>query len=462
MSVIRLREDTWERARRHLLDRGPERFAFFFARWSTSGGQPMFIVEDAELVLEDRVTHGRSGYEVDPEVIIACVNRAIRQRYALIEAHSHGGALPRFSSVIDRPGLTETVEYVQSSLPGRPYAALVVGDERVYGEHWSSEGTIGVVRSVTVVGQRIRQLISRDDDLEPIPTRFDRQRPWFLPTIQQDLARVRIAILGCGGTGSHVAQQLAYLGARDFVLVDPDSADDTSMNRLVTAAAADLDTAKVALARRLIRSVAPDAQVTAITASCLAREVIDAVRGCDLVFACFDDDGPRLVAAELALAYDIPLLDLGVGIEPDELGTISEAGGRVAFFLPGGACMNCMGLIDHIEAGRYLKSGDQRRLDRERGYVRDVKAPAVVSLNGAVASIAVNEFAMALSSLRPVHTYLEFDLLGTGRALPAQWLTPIRTWREEGCVLCAKARRCDGADIERYYRERETNASQPA
>ena len=455
MGVIRFRENVWGSARRHLLDRGPERFAFFFATWSTSEGQPVFLVHEAELVPEERVSRGRAGYEVDPEVLIECVNRAVRGGFALIEAHSHGGVLPRFSGYVDRPGLAETSAYVLESLPGRPYAALVVGDDRVYGEYWLADGRSGMIRSATVTGQRIRQIISRDDDLEPAATRFDRQRPWFLPSVQQDLGRLRIAVLGNGGTGSHALLQLVFMGGRDFVLVDPDAADDTSMNRLVTASAADIETDKTVLGRRLIRAVAPDANVRVITESMLAPRALDAVRGCDVIFACLDDDGPRLVSAELALAYDIPLFDLGVGIEPDEDGTIGEAGGRIAIFLPGGPCLHCMGLIDAAEAGRYLKPAEQRQMDRARGYVSGVRAPAVVSLNGAVASIGVNEFAFAISGLREVHPYLEIDLLGTGRAIASQWLTPVRVRRDENCVLCEKARCGDTADIGRHYRIRE-------
>ena len=273
---------------------------------------------------------------------------------------------------------------------------------------------------------------------------------------------MRIAVLGQGGTGSQTVQQLVYLGGRDFVLVDPDAAEDTNMNRLVTATAADIGTDKAVLARRVVRTIAPDARVRVITDSFLSPAAIDAVRGCDVVFACFDDDGPRLVAAELALAYDLPLFDIGVGIEPDERGTITEAGGRVAIFLPGNACLQCMGVIDQVEAGRYLKPPDQRRIDRERGYVRDVKAPAVVSLNGALASIALNEFTMALSGLRPAHPYLEFDLLGVGRPIPTQWLTPVRVRRDSGCVLCGAARRGDAADVGRHDRSRNSRSALPA
>lgn len=86
---------------------------------------------------------------------------------------------------------------------------------------------------------------------------------------QSQLATIRVAIAGLGKTGSHIAQQLAYVGIPDFVLIDPDAVDLTNLNRLVGAVPADLsmvrpardgafDTPKVYVLRRLIKQIAPE------------------------------------------------------------------------------------------------------------------------------------------------------------------------------------------------------------
>lgn len=454
MSVVRIRPHLWDQVHGYLTER-PERFAFFFARWSMSRDEPMFVVIDQYLVPEDRVEYGHDGYAVDPEVLISCVNQAVRTGTCLLEAHSHGGPVPRFSQRIDRPGLLETSQYVLSSLPGRPYGAFVWGASRAYGEYWTAEGQTGTIRSLVVAGPAgIWQRVSRDDDDTGPEDRFARQVPWFSPEGQQSIRRLRVGILGVGGTGSHVANQLAYLGSRDFAVIDPDTAETTNMNRLVTAMDADLGTPKVVLARRTIRSIAPDAQVDILERSFLTPEALDVARGCDVLFSCFDDDGPRLVAAELALAYDIPLIDLGVGIGVDD-GRVVEAGGRVVTFLPEGPCLQCVGQIDHVEAGRYLKPARDRAVDRERGYIPGVENPAVVSLNGSVASMAVNEYAVAVSHVRYAQPHLELDLLGAGRKLASQWVTPVRAAVDRDCALCPIALAGDGANIERHHEARE-------
>jgi molybdopterin-synthase adenylyltransferase len=450
MTVIRMPERVWAQTRAHLFSTPGEHFAFLLAHWTHSGGEPVFLVRDVILVPDEQVEKHDDGWELMAEGLLAVVNAAVRTGDALIEAHGHGGVRPRFSRT-DRDGLPEFATYVLESLPGRPYGATVWGDATVYGEFFLPGGETGMVRSVTVVADRLRQLVSRDDDIQALPSTHDRQLPWFTPAGQRALGRLRVGIAGAGGTGSQLIQNLVYLGVRDFVLIDHDEADPTNMNRLVTAAAADIGTAKVVLGRRLIKSVAPDATVTAIAAQLQTSTVLDALKGVDVLFGCFDNDGARLILNELAVAYGIPYFDLAVGIEA-EAGAVASAGGRVAVVLPGGPCLHCMDEIDPTEAAFFLSSPEQQAFQVAHGYVRgmDVKAPAVVSLNAAVAAAATNEFAMYVSGLRPVQVYTDLDLLGVGRSVKSQWLGPLRMGPKPGCVQCGMAEAGDAAGTERY------------
>jgi molybdopterin/thiamine biosynthesis adenylyltransferase len=105
------------------------------------------------------------------------------------------------------------------------------------------------------------------------------------------------------------------------------------MNRLVTATVADLDTDKVVLGRRMIRSIAPDAQVRVVPKKLQSIEALDALKSVDVLFGCLDNDGARLVLNELAVAYGIPYFDLGVGIDAQN-GVVRELGGRLAVVVP--------------------------------------------------------------------------------------------------------------------------------
>ena len=73
---------------------------------------------------------------------------------------------------------------------------------------------------------------------------------WLTAAGQRDLARLRFVVGGAGGTGAQAALALAYLGARQFVLIDPDCADRTSLHRMPTARAGDAGKSEVEFGRR--------------------------------------------------------------------------------------------------------------------------------------------------------------------------------------------------------------------
>jgi len=73
-----------------------------------------------------------------------------------------------------------------------------------------------------------------------------------------------------------------------------------------------------------------------------------------------------------------------------------------------------------------------------------------VSLNASAAAMAVNEFAIFFSGLRPITYYSELDLLGVGRATKGQWTSPRRDSADPTCVVCALAGSGDRATVDRY------------
>lgn len=458
MAAIRISIEQWTQIYTHLFTKRGEHFAFFLASWAESQGAPVFVVKDVMLIDNADVEFTDSGWVMSNEALVNVINAAVKNNCALIEAHNHGGVVPRFSGT-DRAGFREIVPYMLASLPGRPYAATVWGNDTIYAEYFTAKrgvnakGCGGVVDSVLVYGEKLDQRVSRDDDENDIALRFNRQAPWFTATGQRKLGRLKFGIVGLGGTGGPVAQNLVYLGGRSFVFIDHDSSDETSMNRLVTAMAADVGTPKAKLARRLVKAVAPDAKVHIIQKEVQSAEALDTLKGVDVLFGCVDNDGARVVLNELALAYSIPYFDLGVGIDAED-GRVDGAGGRLAVVLPSGPCLYCMDQIDGDEARYWLATEEQREFMRRHGYVKgmDVRAPSVAALNAALSASAVSEIAVFTSGLRAVQPLTELDLLGVGRALKAQWLTPVRAAKKAGCPACEVAGTGDRANIERYTR----------
>lgn len=233
--------------------------------------------------------------------------------------------------------------------------------------------------------------------------RYSRNEGLFGWQGQRRIAATSVAIVGLGGLGSHVVQQLAYLGVGDYRLVDFDIVTESSMNRLIGAVDTDVaaETKKIDVAARLITRIVPSASIDWIDAKIDAPESEAAIASARVVFGCLDRDLPRLKLTELCARYAKPLFDLAsdTGGEGDD----RWYGGRV-LFANGAGCLVCHDLLDQQEIARDSMSPEQREAhDRIYGVERRSLAgtgPMVVSINGVVASLAVTEFMVFVTGLR--------------------------------------------------------------
>ena len=178
-------------------------------------------------------------------------------------------------------------------------------------------------RTVTVLGEHLKVLNAQPATDE----RFTRQLPLLGPDAQAAIGILRVGLVGAGGTGSHICLALAYLGFRDFVILDDDLVDTTNLNRLVTADQADLQSPKTIVARRRMRAIDPRIKVRTLPGLTPA-DAHPELNDVDLIIGCVDHDGPRHRLNQIAIDTRTPLLDIATGV--DERGTPVALGGRVA------------------------------------------------------------------------------------------------------------------------------------
>ena len=212
-------------------------------------------------------------------------------------------------------------------------------------------------------------------------------RQSFLGEQSEDIFRTtKAGIVGLGGGGSHIAQQLAHIGIGEFALFDPDQVELPNLNRTVGATSADTDngTPKVQVAKRMINAINERANVT-ITG--LWQENLPLLRSCDVVIGCIDGLIPRLKLEESCRRAMIPLIDIGMDVHRGSPYSIS---GQVIVSIPGGPCFRCMHFIRDtdiaVEESRYGHAGG---------------APQVIWSNGVLASTAVGLFVQMLTPWCP-------------------------------------------------------------
>jgi hypothetical protein len=237
--------------------------------------------------------------------------------------------------------------------------------------------------------------------------RYDRQS--FLgPDAQRRLGAVRVGLLGYGGGGSHVGQQLAHLGVEDLRVADGDTIDESNLNRLVGGTERDVRVklAKVKIAERIITAVNRDARVTVHGGRWQDRAAL--FRSCDIMVGCVDSYAERRELEVMARRFLVPYVDIGMDVHSVEGGP-SQMAGQVFVSMPGDVCMTCVGFLTEQrlgeEAARYGAAG---------------RLPQVVWPNGILASSAVGvvvDLVTGWTGLRDRVIYLSYDG-NTGTLVP--------------------------------------------
>ena len=68
-----------------------------------------------------------------------------------------------------------------------------------------------------------------------LPARYQRNREMLAVEEQLRLSRSRVVVLGCGGLGGYILEELARLGVGHLVAVDPDVFEEHNCNRQLLA-----------------------------------------------------------------------------------------------------------------------------------------------------------------------------------------------------------------------------------
>lgn len=254
---------------------------------------------------------------------------------------------------------------------------------------------------IRVVDDTIRLLFS-SDDAGSIPYVYDRQVRAFGSDGQALLRRLRVGVVGAGGTGSAVCEQLNRLGVGTVVVIDDDTVNDDGSNvtRIWGSTMDDVGMAKVEIVARTGAAVGFGTEIVAIKGTINDQATALELRHCDVVFGCTDDNRGRVTLSRLAYRYLVPVIDMGVQIDSID-GQLRSIDGRITVVVPGTACLDCRGRIDRAALHSELLSDTERSELIEEGYAigLDERAPAVIAYTTSVAAFAVAELIQRLFGL---------------------------------------------------------------
>jgi molybdopterin/thiamine biosynthesis adenylyltransferase len=409
-----------------LIGGATEKCAVLFANQTvrTDGLERLLVREFQFPELADYTRSELLEAELTPEFVARVTKRARGEQTSLIFAHSHPGPEAPVFSLVDLGGEERLAAFLAHRHPANTHAALVVSE--------------GGARARRLGGEEIR-VVSIGASLQTIfdPSApetfdlvsFDRQIRAFGSAGQEAIRRIRVAIVGLGGTGSIVAQQLAHLGVCEFILIDPDIIEPSNLNRVANAALDDVHCPKSEVAARYIRAVANDATVACVNGDIIQEQTARELLNADFIFGCTDSHGSRAVMQQVSYQYMIPYIDMGVTIAATK-GQITHIFGRVQLLAPGLACFVCDGLLDPNEVRRDMMTAFERQADP---YIQGQHepAPAVMSLNGTVASLAITMMLSVVTRIPVKARHVLYNAM-------ASTLRTVRAQPRPDCYICSR------------------------
>ena len=238
---------------------------------------------------------------------------------------------------------------------------------------------------------------------------FARQALAFGDALNGDLRRLRVGVVGCGGTGSAVAMLLARLGVGQIALFDEDVVERTNLNRLHGTRQADADAMrpKVQAVAASIAEMGLGVRAIPFRGWIGDPALRDALKSCDVLFGCTDDHDGRMLLNRFAAFYLVPVIDIGLAAEVSQgpVPLMTALDGRVTWLFPGNSCLLCRSVVDpakaHAESLRRSNPTEYEMRKRE-AYVAGEgnPAPAVVTFTTELACMAVNELIERLHGFR--------------------------------------------------------------
>ncbi len=160
---------------------------------------------------------------------------------------------------------------------------------------------------------------------ELLPARYQRNRQMISTAQQLRLFRSKVVVIGAGGLGGYILEQLARLGVGQIVSIDDDVFEENNLNRQLLSSPATLGRVKVEVAAERINEINPAVTLTPVQARFDKKNGPELFKGCNCVVDAVDNVAARLELAEVCSEVGLPLVH----------GAIAGWYGHVATILPG-------------------------------------------------------------------------------------------------------------------------------
>lgn len=138
--------------------------------------------------------------------------------------------------------------------------------------------------------------------------RYSRNKRSLSDADQVKLASSTVAIIGCGGLGGYIAEELARLGVGHLILIDGDRLEVSNLNRQLMATEQNLGEWKVDAAQKRLQIVNSDVKITVFKERFEEDKGAEMFQGVDLVCDALDSLSYRVALERTCHQQDLPLV----------------------------------------------------------------------------------------------------------------------------------------------------------
>jgi len=138
--------------------------------------------------------------------------------------------------------------------------------------------------------------------------RYARNIPALTKSECEALRQKRILVVGCGGLGGHILDQLARIGVGFLRVVDGDVFEASNLNRQLLSSVPLLGSSKARAAADHIARVNPDITVDAVETFLTNNNVSELLDGCDIVMDALDNIPSRRILSAACEKANIPYI----------------------------------------------------------------------------------------------------------------------------------------------------------
>jgi molybdopterin/thiamine biosynthesis adenylyltransferase len=146
-----------------------------------------------------------------------------------------------------------------------------------------------------------------------LPARYQRNQQMISTAQQLRLLRSTVAVVGAGGLGGYILEELARLGVGQIIVIDDDVFEEHNLNRQILSSPAKLGRVKVEVSAERLAEINPAVTVRAVRARFDKAQGATLLAGADCVVDAVDNVTSRLELEELCEALQLPLVHGAIG-----------------------------------------------------------------------------------------------------------------------------------------------------